>query len=399
MQLHKIIRLALLFIIGSSTYLSAADRYWIATATSFWNTTASWSTTSGGTSGASVPGFGDIAIFNSAKVGSCTINAAVIVAGFDVRTGYSGTISQGANTITIGTSNAIFTAGTFTGGSVAITCNGTFTLQGTSFTSTSDTLHMKSTVTNTSGTFTHNLGVVKFNATTAQTIPSWTFQNIVTTGTRAANSITLASGTVTISGTFTNTATFTSGNFINTGNTVTFNGTNSQKVPAIPYNHLTISGSYGVKSVEFASSGTVSIAGTFTNTASFAGGGFIMTSSTVDFKGGSQNIPAFTFNNLTCSGSADKTATGAVVVNGVLNIATSRILDMSTNALTGTISSTSGTGTLRTQNTGTPIPTGESWSFTVEYNGGTQSVLAGTYVNLTCSGSGDKTATGAFVVN
>ena len=150
MQSKKFIKLVLLFIILCSTnFLNGANRFWIATSTSNWNSTANWSTTSGGLSGASVPLSSDIATFNGSGVGSCTINATVNVAGISVVSGYTGTISQGAFVITIGTSNASFAAGTFTGGSLAIICNGTFTLSGTSFTSTSDTLHLLSSVTST----------------------------------------------------------------------------------------------------------------------------------------------------------------------------------------------------------------------------------------------------------
>src|SRR5882672_9078928 len=51
-----------------------ADRFYVG-GTGNWNTTGSWSTTSGGASGASVPGSSDNAIFDSAS-GSfqCTVN-------------------------------------------------------------------------------------------------------------------------------------------------------------------------------------------------------------------------------------------------------------------------------------------------------------------------------------
>lgn len=40
-----------------------ADRYWVAAASN-WNDTANWSTTSGGSGGASIPGSSDVAIFD-----------------------------------------------------------------------------------------------------------------------------------------------------------------------------------------------------------------------------------------------------------------------------------------------------------------------------------------------
>src|SRR4051812_45126778 len=52
----------------------AADRYWIATgAATNWNSTANWSTTSGGSSGASVPVNGDGVFFDGAGKANCNI--------------------------------------------------------------------------------------------------------------------------------------------------------------------------------------------------------------------------------------------------------------------------------------------------------------------------------------
>ena len=52
-----------------------AKRYWVATSGGNWQTTASWSTTSGGASGASIPNYNDDVIFdtNSITTGSSTI--------------------------------------------------------------------------------------------------------------------------------------------------------------------------------------------------------------------------------------------------------------------------------------------------------------------------------------
>src|SRR5207253_8908599 len=54
--------------------------------------------------------------------------------------------------------------------------------------------------------------------------------------------------------------------------------------------------------------------------------------------------------------------------SGTLTVASSRTLDMGTNALSGAFT-TSGTGTLQTQNTsGTPLSSGKTWTTDVEYN-------------------------------
>lgn len=174
--------------------------------------------------------------------------------------------------------------------------------------------------------------------------------------------------------------------------TIEYNSGSAQTVVNGFYTRL--NGTGGNRTLQ--NSGTISISEIFT----VGAGTYTVTGSTVDFNGATQNIPAFTFNNLTISGSGDKTATGTVNVNGVFTINASRVLNMGTNLLGGNPTSTSGSGTLQTQNTSNPaIPTGETWAFTVEYNGGTQTVEAGTYsTGLTISGSGDKTGE-AITVN
>ncbi|MGQ0827629.1 MAG: peptidoglycan DD-metalloendopeptidase family protein [Bacteroidota bacterium] len=342
-----------------TVFAYSADRYWIAAGSASWNNTANWSTTSGGAGGASVPGSGDIANFNGSGTGSCTVDAAVNVAGFIVAGGYTGTISQGVNTVTIGTSNASFAAGTFTGGSSSITINGTFTLSGTAFTSTSNTLTFNSTVTNSSGTFTHNSGTVSFSSTGAQTIPAWNFYNLTSasTGTRTLNS----TGTIGISNTFTKgTNTYT-----NTGSTINYNGTGAQTIVAFNYNHLTISGAHGANNITLANSGTIGIAGTFSNTATFSGGAFVITGSTVSYNGtGAQTVIAFNYNHITI--------TGAHTTNNIT------LANSGTIGIAGTFTNSA------TFTSGAFVNTGS----TINYNGtGAQTVIAFRYNNLTLSGS------------
>ena len=105
------------------------------------------------------------------------------------------------------------------------------------------------------------------------------------------------------------------------------------------------------------------------------------------------------FNNLTINSGTTTAAVGFSVA-GVLNLAASTTLNMSTFAMTGAALTTLGTGVLRVQNTsGTPLPTGRVWSGTVQYDGVGQTVMVGTYSNLTLSGSGIKKAAGNIIVN
>jgi hypothetical protein len=158
----------------------AANRYWVAASASNWNTNANWSTTSGGAGGASVPGFADIANFDGGGLGNCSINTNVNVAGINIASGYTSTITQGAVTITVGASNYTQADGTFSGSASAIAVNGTFSLTGGTFISTSGSLTIRSNFTQTVGIFTPNNGTVIFTTTSATIdVPtSITFNNL-----------------------------------------------------------------------------------------------------------------------------------------------------------------------------------------------------------------------------
>ncbi len=138
-------------------------RYWVGGAGNWSDAANHWSATSGGAPGASKPGASDTAIFDAnSGSGTCTINEAVNIKGLLMKNTYSGTITQGANTVTIGADNAVFSGGTFTGGSASITVNGSMTISGTAFTSTSATLKVIYNWTFSSGSFAHNDGAVNF---------------------------------------------------------------------------------------------------------------------------------------------------------------------------------------------------------------------------------------------
>ncbi|MBI5466014.1 MAG: filamentous hemagglutinin N-terminal domain-containing protein, partial [Candidatus Kerfeldbacteria bacterium] len=124
--------------------------------TGAWATNANWV-------GGTAPGTGDVAVFDSTSTVNCSIGANVSVAGISINSGYTGTITQTSTyTITIGSSGFSQAAGTFTGGSGAITDSGNFTLSSGAFTSTSGTLSVAGDWSHTGGTFTHNSGTVDF---------------------------------------------------------------------------------------------------------------------------------------------------------------------------------------------------------------------------------------------
>jgi hypothetical protein len=161
---------ALLFLCSES--LHAASRYWVGILPGNWSSTLNWSASSGGLGGVAVPAAGDNVFFDGgggADIGNCTIDVPVSITSITVSVGYTGSISQGANTISI-VNAASFAGGTFAGGSANITIAGVFTLSGTSFTSTSAVLELDNNTAFTSGTFTHNNGTVLYNGSASQTI-------------------------------------------------------------------------------------------------------------------------------------------------------------------------------------------------------------------------------------
>ena len=95
------------------------------------------------------------------------------------------------------------------------------------------------------------------------------------------------------------------------------------------------------------------------------------------------------FNNLTLSNtSAVVSANNDISVNGTLTLHASSTLDMGTNALSGSLSAVSGSGTLKTQNTSSaPIPSGKTWPGNVFYNSSSaQTIVSDKYNNLNGSG-------------
>ncbi len=155
--------------------------------------------------------------------------------------------------------------------------------------------------------------------------------------------------------------------------------------------NFTIPSSFKVTgTVDVAASATLTIA----NTTNYPTLGTLSATGTVAYTGASaQTIAAATYGSLSISTTGgNATAGGAIGVTTALTVASGSIFDMSTFAMTGAALTTSGTGTLKTQNTtSTPLPTGRTWSMDVSYNNASgQTVIAGNYNNLDITG-GNRT--------
>jgi len=128
-----------------------ANRYWVG-GTGNWNDTGHWSTASGGSSGASVPGTSDDAFFDgSSGTGTATVNVAATPKSVDF-TGYEGGFTLGANITTQG-SFVLVSGMTFTPSTYAVTINntGTLTSGGKAFYDLSMSANGKGAVTFTLG--------------------------------------------------------------------------------------------------------------------------------------------------------------------------------------------------------------------------------------------------------
>lgn len=192
---------------------------------------------------------------------------------------------------------------------------------------------------------------VNYDSTAAQTVVAGNYSNLNLTG---GNRTLSSTGVIAISGTYTPGAgTITVGT-----STIEFNGSSSQTIPASSYYNLT-SSSTGARTL--ASTGTISIAGTFTpgtNT-------YTITGSTISYNGGADaTIPNFTYQNLSVTDGFTKTLPGSLSLSGNLVLTSGKLAIGSGNTLTinGTVTSTA-----------------------------TNCIVGGTNANLTFSGSGAAT--------
>ena len=199
-----------------------------------------------------------------------------------------------------------------------------------------------------------------------------------------------------------------------TSNTVTIAGTTN-------FNNLTVNDN---TQIQPATGSVIRIAGNISQ-----GSGSILdfnsTNNTVEFNGTSDQTvttPHAGYYNLTLSGNVTKTlpaipltTVGDLTINGTstvvnaantmsignaLSVANGTVLDMKTYKL-NSVSSTSGTGTVKTQNTSSlPIPSAKTWTGTLIYNATeAQTAVAGTFNNLTCDNSAELDLNDSIIVS
>lgn len=124
--------------------------------------------TCNGSAATVLPGSGDTLLFSNCSAGNAVLDTTFHVAYIHVKSNYSGTISR-SGSFTLTSQKMKVSGGTFSGGSNAITLNGTLTIDGGTFAAPTGLLTVRGNFSNTGGTFTHNSGTVKFqNETTGQ---------------------------------------------------------------------------------------------------------------------------------------------------------------------------------------------------------------------------------------
>lgn len=314
---------------------------WVGDTDSNWSTDLNWY-------GGSAPGSDDVAIFDSySGAVNCTIDASINVAGIDINTGYTGTITQGAgNTVTVGTSNYNQEAGTFTGGDSAITMNGSYTLAGGTFTSTSGTLKCQDTFdTSAGGTFTHNSGTVEATGISKawDVSTSLTLNNLTINKSSGSNVSIPSADTLVVSGTLTLTDGKFNGGTIDLDGTIsiaaTFDGgTGKILVDGAGDQSFTIPDDTGMCGINLNSSTTTITVGTG-GTVTIEGN-VTLQSGTLDPNGGTIGVvgvnctwnvdTSFTLNNLTVNkaGDANKltiTSGDTLVVAGTLTLTNGKV--------------------------------------------------------------------------
>ena len=249
--------------------------------------------------------------------------------------------------------------------SITLSSGSTLTVSGT------NTLTVSGNWTNNGGTFNRSTGTVTFNATsTIGGSSSTTFNNLtVSSGTATAGVALIVNGTLTTSsGATLDMSTFT---LTGTLNPIANAGKIKTSCTANPPFTANVNWSNG-------SQGTVEFAVT----------------------GGGQYIPAGPYYKLHLDNtSGTNTAVGGLNIANALTTSAGGTLDMSTFDL-GSSFSPNCSGTIKTSSLGIPFPGNKTWGGTIQYAVSGQSVINGTYNNLTfLHSSGTSTANGNITVN
>lgn len=282
----------------------AANRYLVGNGN--WNSRSVWSTTATGGGGATVPGPGDVAFIQRGFTVTVTANATVGSLNFSTNT------TGNLGTLTIATGVTLTVNGATTLYNASATVNASINGSGTLTTSQLNIGINPNPGTN--GTYTHTLVITNTNINVSGDLKIISERG--NNNSRLSNGVlSINSGTVTVNGSVitvnengVNTATLTLGN---SSPTLRLNG-------ATPF---TISGT-GTSNITLNGTGATVIYGGTVN----------------------QTVRSTTYTNLTVSGSGTKTLQNGASIGGNLNIGDETTLDIGSNSLTVTGTTTIGGG-------------------------------------------------------
>ncbi|GEM_PF-3236417 len=311
---------------------------------------------------------GSIFSYSGTSAQVARIGSSIVYHNLHINSTVNATLSAAVTASNV-TGNLRVQSGTLDNGGFAIAGNGTRTFE----VANGATFRLGGSTAMVTGFGTKSFGpssTVNYAGSGAQTVAAENYGNLTLSGTRTTNNLTLAStGTIGIAGALTASASFTTGNYVITGSTVDFNLAGAQTVGAFNYNNLVISGARGANNVTLVNGGTIGITGTLSAPATFGGGGYVNTNNTISFNGAAQSIPVFGYFNLSTAGGGIKTPTGALTIDGGLTIGSGTTLNSGafTHGVKGNFAQigtfSSGSGTILLNGVGLQTISGTSPTF------------------------------------
>ena len=174
---------------GASKTLAATIHWDGGGADTNWSTAVNWSTDT-------VPGSGDVALFNASSTTNTLIDSDIQVLGISVESGYLGTITQTLNSsVTIGTNGFALNGGTFTAGSGMIDINDGFTITGSAIFNASTTpIFVSGNWNNGGGTFNAGSSAITLDGGNQSLYGSTAFYSLIKNASTTAVTLTFEAG-------------------------------------------------------------------------------------------------------------------------------------------------------------------------------------------------------------
>lgn len=152
-----------------------------------WSNAVNWSTDT-------VPGSGDVALFNASSTTNTLIDVDIQVSGISVESGYIGTITQ-ASAVTTGTNGFTLNGGTFIAGSGTLDINDGFTITGSAIFNASTTpIFVSGNWNNGGGTFNAGTSTTTLDGGNQSIFGNTTFYTLIKNASTTAVTLTFEAG-------------------------------------------------------------------------------------------------------------------------------------------------------------------------------------------------------------